>query len=116
MAVKHLNYQLKALCEHNRDGSRSTQAERFKVLQGVANQLQELGFRCMGVKSLKPKHIEALVKQYRNEKLSTWTIKNRLAELRWWAKKIGKQNIIANDNAYYGIGSRLLFAGCYLYH
>jgi hypothetical protein len=34
------------------------------------------------------------------------TIKNRMAELRWWAEKIGKQNVIARDNDHYGIGNR----------
>ena len=29
-----------------------------------------------------------------------------MAALRWWAEKIGKQNVIARDNAYYGIGTR----------
>ena len=29
-----------------------------------------------------------------------------MAELRWWAEKIGKQNVIARDNAHYGIGHR----------
>ena len=30
---------------------------------------------------------------------------NRIAELRWWAEKIGKQNVIARDNDHYGIGT-----------
>ena len=34
------------------------------------------------------------------------TLKNRMAELRWWAEKIGKQNVISRDNADYGIGNR----------
>ena len=34
------------------------------------------------------------------------TIKNRMAELRWWAETIGKQNVIARDNDHYGIGKR----------
>ncbi len=29
-----------------------------------------------------------------------------MAELRWWAEKIGKQNVIARDNDHYGIGNR----------
>ena len=104
--MKDLNYQLKAMCERNQDGSRATQATRYQMLQTMASQLYEMGYRRMQVTSLKPKHIEALIKRYLDEDLSIGTIKNRLATLRWWAEKIGKQNVIAKDNIYYGIESR----------
>jgi integrase-like protein len=29
-----------------------------------------------------------------------------MAELRWWSEKIGKRNVIARDNAHYGIADR----------
>jgi hypothetical protein len=51
----------------------------------------------MAAASLKPKHVEGL---------AVGTIKNRMAELRRWAEKIGKQNVIARDNDHYGIGNR----------
>ncbi|WP_230320740.1 phage integrase N-terminal domain-containing protein [Erwinia sorbitola] len=41
--------------------------------------------------SLKTKHITYLVKQWQEQKLSTGTIKNRMAHLRWWAEKVGKK-------------------------
>ncbi|MDX2425614.1 MAG: phage integrase N-terminal domain-containing protein [Cycloclasticus sp.] len=103
--MKDLNYQLKSLCERNQDGSRSTQAERFQLLQTMASHLNELGYRRMEAKSLKPKHVDSLVAKYIDENLAPGTIKNRLAALRWWAEKIGKQNVVAKDTAYYGIES-----------
>lgn len=105
--VKDLNFQLKTLCERNQDSSRVTQADRFQLLQTMADHLNQLGYRRMEAKSLKPKHIDALVAQYQEEGLASGTLKNRLAVLRWWAEKIGKQNVVAKDNAYYGIESRV---------
>lgn len=105
--MKDLNYQLKNLCSRNQDGSRATQAERFQLLQTMAGHLNELGYRRMDATSLKPKHIDALVAKYLNDDLTSGTIKNRLSALRWWAEKIGKQNVVARDNAFYGIESRV---------
>lgn len=104
--MRDLNYQLKQLCERNRDGSFSSQATRLRVLTLVANQLHEMGFRRMEVTGLKPKHVEALVARWREQDLSAGTIKNRMAEIRWWAEKIGKQNVVARDNDHYGIPKR----------
>ena len=59
--MKDLNYQLMKLCRDNRDGGFSTQATRSRLLDLIANQLKELGFRRMQPRSLKPKHVDALV-------------------------------------------------------
>ena len=104
--MRDLNYELKQLCRRNRDGSYATQRDRERVLDLVAGQLQELGYRHMAAASLKPKHAEGLVERWQAEGLAVGTIKNRMAELRWWAEKIGKQNVIARDNDHYGIGNR----------
>lgn len=87
-------------------GSYATQRDRERMLDLVANQLHELGYRHLAAASLKPKHVEDLVERWQAEGLAVGTIKNRMAELRWWAEKIGKQNVIARDNDHYGIGNR----------
>ena len=104
--MRDLNFELKQLCRRNRDGSYATQRDRERVLALVATQLHELGYRHMAAASLKPKHVEALVAHWKAEDLAIGTIKNRMAELRWWAEKIGKQNVLARDNEHYGIGKR----------
>ena len=104
--MKDLNYQLMRLCKENRDGSYSTQATRRRILDLIANQLHELGYQKMQAKSLKPKHIDALVRQWKDQNLSVGTFKNRLSALRWWARKVGKADIVQNDNSAYGIGNR----------
>ena len=104
--MRDLNYDLKQLCRRSRGGSFATQRDRERVLALVADQLQELGYRYMTAARLKPKHVERLVERWQAEGLALGTIKNRMAELRWWAEKIGKQNVIARDNSFYGIADR----------
>ncbi|MBL8529146.1 MAG: integrase domain-containing protein [Burkholderiales bacterium] len=104
--MRDLNYELKQLCRRNRDGSYATQRDRERALEQIAKQLHEMGFRHMTAASLKPRHVERLVERWKAEGLAVGTIKNRMAELRWWAEKIGKQNVIAKDNDHYGIGNR----------
>ena len=104
--MKDFNYELKQLCQRNRDGSYATQANRERILDLIANQLHEMGFRHLHVGSLKPKHVEALVGRWKAESLSPGTMKNRMAELRWLAEKTGKPNVIARSNAAYGIADR----------
>ncbi len=104
--MRDLNYELKQLCRRNHDGSYAAQRDRERVLDLVASQLHDLGYRHMTVASLKPKHVEGLVERWKAEGLAVGTIKTRMAELRWWAEKIGKQNVMAPDNDHYGIGNR----------
>jgi len=104
--MKDLNYQLMKLCRDNRDGGYSTQATRRRLLDLIANQLHELRFRRMQPKSLKPKHVDALVSLWKDQGIGVGTLKNRLSALRWWAKKVGKSDLIADDNRVYGIGRR----------
>lgn len=107
VAVRDFNYELKNLCRRNRDGSFATRADRERILDHIANQLHDMGFRHMQASSLKPKHIEALVQRWHAEAIAPGTFKNRMATLRWLVEKIAKQNIMARTNAYYQIPSRV---------
>ncbi len=105
--MKDLNYELKHLCRRNRDGSYATQHAREAILTQIANQLVELGFKDMKATSLKPKHVSGLVQLWKSQGLSAGTIKNRMTELRWWAEKVNKANVMARDNDGYGIARRV---------
>ncbi len=105
--MRDLNYDLKQLCRRNRDGSYATQADREHILDLIADQLHEKGFRHMDAHSLKPKHVEQLVERWLAENLSPGTMKNRMTALRWWAEKIGKENVVARTNAAYAIPDRV---------
>tara|TARA_R110002096_G_scaffold434715_1_gene657636 strand:+ start:692 stop:1558 length:867 start_codon:yes stop_codon:yes gene_type:complete len=104
--LKDLNYQLMKLCRANRDGSFSTQATRKSILNRIANQLHELGYKHMQAKSLKPKHVDALVSLWKDQDLSVGTLKNLLSGLRWWARHVGKDDMIPKDNNAFDIGKR----------
>jgi hypothetical protein len=108
--MQDLNYELKQLCTRNRDGSFATQTARERILTLVANQLRQMGFVNMHAQSLKPKHVEKLVERWTAEGLGSGTLKNRMAELRWWAEKIGKANVVAKSNDAYGIPDRRYIA------
>ena len=105
--MRDLNYDLKQLCRRNRDGSYATRADREHILDLIADQLHEKGFRHMDAHSLKPKHVEQLVGRWLTEQLSAGTMKNRMTALRWWAEKIGKENVVARTNAAYAIPDRV---------
>ena len=104
--MRDLNYQLKGICNRNKDGSYATQAARLRNLDLMANQLHNLGFRHLKATGLKPKHVVALVSLWKKDGIATATIKNRMAHLRWWAEKIGKLDMIPDKNSAYNIDKR----------
>ena len=104
--MRDLNHDLKRLGERNRDGSFQTQHDRESILSLVANQLAEGGFKHLRAQGLRTKHVEHLVARWHADGISAGTFKNRMSALRWLAEKIDKQNIVARDNAAYGIADR----------
>ncbi len=105
--MKDIYYELNNLCKHNCDGSFSSQAKRKDDLKLFARQLMtELGYPRLHAKSLKEKHVKALINHWQDQALSLNTIKARMARLRWWAEKVGKPNVISPRNSDYGIEKR----------
>ena len=87
------------------DGSHATRRDRRYALAQMANTLHELGYRSLRAKGLKGKHIEALVRHWFDRRLSHATMMNRMAYVRWWAKQVGKADIV-KSSADYGIRPR----------
>nr|WP_199724829.1 phage integrase N-terminal domain-containing protein [Noviherbaspirillum saxi] len=102
--MRQLNWELKQLCLHHPDGSFATQQDRGWTFSMAADDLDEMGYQHLTLGGLKP---EALAAHWQSEGLSTGTLKNRMAHLRWLAEKIGKQNIVARSNEAYGIADRV---------
>lgn len=105
--MRDLNYRLLQLCRRNRDGSFATRARRARELDLCGRQLHDLGYtRFKDPHKLKGRHVTALVGRWTAEGLSVGTIKARMASLRWWAEKVGRESVIDPRNAVYGIGER----------
>ena len=100
-----LIYDLKELCRRNPHGSKSTQATRLRQLSLIAAQFLEIGYKLPSARSLKPKHINAVLTKWKEAKIATATIKNRVAAIRWWAKAVNKTSII-KTNEDYGLEAR----------
>lgn len=99
------------LKEHNgarHDGavaSFATQDKRADVLYAGFARLRELGFRMETVTSLRGKHIEALVKDWKVRKLSASTLQNNLSIFRTFAGWIGKSGMVRGIEHYLGSGT-----------
>lgn len=104
--MDNLAYDLKNIVKSDRTGSRQTQADRARMLQACARDLKQAGFRLPSARSLKPKHIERLVQNWKGQGLKAGVIKNRMATLRYWAKKVNKASVVHRSNDVYGIERR----------
>ena len=104
--MRDLNWDLLQLQRRaGDDGSHATRRDRSYALAQMADALHEAGYRGLRAKGLKGKHVEALVRHWRDRRLSDATIMNRMAHVRWWADQVGKANLVGS-NAEYGIRPR----------
>lgn len=101
--VDALAFELKNLCAQSKMGSFATRANRHDMLQAVARDIKVLGYHLPGARSLKPKHVQALVTLWQSQGLSDGTIANRLSTVRWWAEKVNKASVVLRNNADYGV-------------
>ena len=59
--MRNLNYDLKNLCQRNRDGFRDTQANRHQRLQQMANDLHALRFKQLRAARFRRRYITPTV-------------------------------------------------------
>ena len=89
MSAKHdLQHSIMNVTQHNRDGSYNTQVDRQRILNQIAAELTSGGYKLRHVNALKQKHVRYLNEQWQEKGLSSGTIKNRNAALRWLCKKL----------------------------
>lgn len=80
--------------------SYETAAKRGDVLFSAFRELRDLGYKLDSVRSLKPKHVEALVRRWREQGQATATIHNKLSILRTFSEWIGKPGIVRPTECY----------------
>ena len=105
--MNKLEYGFNHILDRNKDGSHATRSNRKRMLFMFADQLKHAGYKTneMRPSDLKGRHINALIRQWKVDGVSTGTIKNRMSNIRWLAEKIGKADMV-KDNATYGIENR----------
>ena len=93
--------------KRNPNGSYATQAERKKFFKLVYRNLKELGYNKLELHNLGLKHLNSVIGIWMSAGLSTGTIKNRVARLRWLLEKIGKSGVLPSNNTSLGIPKRV---------
>lgn len=101
-----LSFSLKKLAASMGDGSFSTRALRHRGLQAMAKELKELGYRLPDARSLKGKHVAALVAHWKGTGIADQTIRNRLTWLRDWSAAVGKPGLLPRANDTFGLAER----------
>lgn len=109
--MNDFEYSIKQLTLHNQDGSAATRANRHRGLFAIGGELHELGFKLKSAHNLKPRHVQALVKRWKERSIADETIRNRLGWLRWLGDRTGKPGLIPRDNAVFGLTERTPYQG-----
>ena len=104
--MHRLDHELTSLCRRFRDGSFGSQARRLVILMRCSRELRDTGFHDMGANNLRRQHVDALLERWVERGLGIGTIKNNLSVLRWWARAVGKPNLIPPRNHSLGIPRR----------
>ncbi|WP_075996622.1 phage integrase N-terminal domain-containing protein [Salaquimonas pukyongi] len=101
-----LSMDLRRLCRRSKNGSFGTRKNRERGLAAISLELKALGYKLPSARSLKPKHVTALVEKWQCADLGNDTIKNRLAWVRWWAENVNKASVVPRTNEELGIITR----------
>lgn len=107
MKEESIHIQMSRVLLANKEGSFGTQAVRHDILMMSMTDLHSLGYANLKLTNLKPKHITALVNDWKIQGIANATMKNRLSHLRWLVQKIDKANIIPRTNKELGIDNRV---------
>lgn len=98
MSVKtKLKYSLDNLLSSDNAGSYATRFDRHRMLGQFADQLLALGYKLPHIQGLKQKHIIAVVEHWKQQQLSSGTLKNRLSVIRHLTALMNKPQIVPSN-------------------
>jgi len=103
--MNNLHHELILIVRHNKDGSKSTQADRKAVLWRVCDILWEK-FKGLKLKNLQKRHVMYVVDQIRHHA----SVKKELSHIRWLLGKLSKAYLLPKKNADLGIEKRTIVA------
>ncbi|WP_296583618.1 phage integrase N-terminal domain-containing protein [Xanthobacter sp.] len=106
-----LGSSLKRMTDRVSEGSFATRANRTRGLQAIARELRKLGYELPAATSLKPKHVTALIRRWKERGIQDPTIRNRLGWVRWWAEHINKRSLLPRSNDNFGLAKRSRYSG-----
>jgi len=107
MSLKHkMIHSVIVTIKNNKDGSYRTQADRRRSLIHTAKTLHQLGYKLDSLRSMKQRHIIALVRHWQQQNDSAGSIKNRMSHLRWLVTKFNKANVLPSNDQL-GIAKRV---------
>jgi integrase len=96
-----LLYQVKGVMEHNRDGAGLTQDRRLSNLKDLIETIYQK-YKLDDIHQLRTKHVDFYAQDLKTRTMNPHSMRVKMSDVRWLAEKIGKQNIVARDNAIYG--------------
>lgn len=103
-----LEYQLGRVLQtskQTKNTSGKTHKDRNNVLHSFVRTLKD-DFGLKKLENLKFRHVEHQVEKWKSEGLTSGTLQNRVAHLRWLADQYGKNPMIPKSNADLGISKR----------
>ena len=93
------------LKKHKHRMSYTTFSDRTQRLESMTKELHQLGYEPTHIKRIKPKHIDILVKHWKDSGASVGTIKNRMSDLRFVCSELNRGNVVRSNDEYQ-IGKR----------
>lgn len=99
MTERHrTDYQIKQIMKYNRDGSPDKQKSRHQNLMRCITELRARGYsKRWDIHKIGEKEAHRLVRDWRDKGLKHKTIANRMADIRWIASKVNRQNHIPSN-------------------
>lgn len=93
------DYQIKMLLKDNRDGSQYTRQTRYERLNRFITHLQEeRGYsKRWDLSKISKKEVHRYVNDLKNKGLNHRTISNQLIDIRWVARKQGREKLIPSN-------------------